>query len=136
MTKDLYATVAETAALLREGQKYRRERLRAADMITVTEAALLLNGDASMIATWISGGRCIGLAGSDGTLRVPRWQFEPPVWLATQPICRALGTQDSWRMLGFLETPTPALEGLTPRLALERGTAIERVLAAAIDNAH
>lgn len=136
MTKDLYATVAETAALLREGQKYRRERLRAADMITVTEAALLLNGDASMIATWISGGRCIGLAGPDGTLRIPRWQFEPSVWSAIQLIGRALGTQEPWLILVFLETPAPALEGLTPRVALERGAAIERVLAAAIDDSH
>ena len=136
MTKDLYATVAETEALLREGQKYRRARLRAADMISVSEAASLLNVDGSMIASWISGGRCIRIAGPDGTLRVPRWQFEPPVWLAIQLIGRALGTQEPWLILDFLETPAPALEGLTPRVALERGTAIERVLAAAIDDAH
>ena len=42
MTKVLYATAEETAALLREGKKYRHERLRAADMISVTEAASLL----------------------------------------------------------------------------------------------
>jgi len=136
MTKDLYDTVAETAALLREGQKYRHERLRAADMISVSEAALLVNVDGSTIATWISGGRCIGIAGPDGTLKIPRWQFEPFVWSATQLIGRALGTQEPWLILVFLETPTPALEGLTPRVALERGTAIERVLAAAIDDAH
>ena len=136
MTKDLYGTVAETAALLRVGQKYRRERLRAADMIAVTEAASLLNVDASTIAKWISGGRCVGLPGSDGTLRIPRWQFEPSVWSAIQLIGRALGTQEPWLILVFLETPAPALEGLTPRVALERGAAIERVLAAAIDDSH
>ncbi|MDM0032358.1 hypothetical protein QTI33_09495 [Variovorax sp. J22P271] len=136
MTKDLYATVAETEALLREGQKYRRERLQAADMIPVSEAASLLDVDGSTIATWISGGRCIGLAGSYGALRIPRWQFEPSVWSAIQLIGGALGTQEPWLILVFLETPTPALEGLTPRVALERGTAIERVLAAAIDDAH
>ena len=136
MTKDLYGTVAETEALLREGQKYRHARLQAADMITVAEAASLLNVDGPTIATWISGGRCIGIAGPDGTLKIPRWQFEPFVWSATQLIGRALGTQEPWLILVFLETPTPALEGLTPRVALERGTAIERVLAAAIDDAH
>jgi hypothetical protein len=136
MTNVLYATVAETEALLREGQKYRRERLRAADMITVTEAGSLLDVGASTIAMWISGGGCIGIAGPDGTLRIPRWQFEPFVWSAIQLIGRALGTQDPWPILVFLETPAPALEGLTPRVALERGTAIERVLAAAIDDAH
>jgi len=136
MTQDLYATVAETEALLRAGKRYRRERLQAADMITVTEAAFLLNVDGSTIATWIDGGRCLGLAGPDGTLRVPRWQFEPSIWSAIQLIGRALGTQEPWLILVFLETPAPALEGLTPRVAIERGTAIERVLAAAIDNAH
>lgn len=136
MTKDLYATVSETAALLREGKEYRHERLQAADMITVTEAVSLLDVDASTIATWINGGRCIGLAGPDGTLRIPRWQFEQSAWSAIQPIARSLGTQDPWQILGFLETPAPALEGLTPRIALERGTPIERVLAAAIDDAH
>ena len=39
MTKDIYGAVGKTAALLREGQKYRHGRLRAADMITVAEAA-------------------------------------------------------------------------------------------------
>lgn len=136
MTKDPYATVSETAALLHEGKRYRHERLQAADMITVTEAASLLKVHGSTIATWISGGRCIGIAGPDGTLRIPRWQFEPFVWSAIQLIGRALGTQDPWPILVFLETPAPALEGLTPRVALERGTAIERVLAAAIDDAH
>jgi hypothetical protein len=136
MIKDLYGTVAETAALLREGKKYRDERLEAADMLTVAEAASLLNVDALTIVTWISGARCIGLAGPDETLRIPRWQFELSVWSAIQLIGRALGTQEPWPILAFLETPTPALEGLTPRVALERGTAIERVLAAAIDNAH
>ncbi|MDM0021729.1 hypothetical protein [Variovorax saccharolyticus] len=136
MTKDLYGTVAETAALLREGEKYRHERLRAADMISVSEAASLLNVDASTIATWISGGRCIGIAGPDGTLRIPRWQFEPSAWSAIQLVGRALGTQEPWLILVFLETPAAALDGLTPRVALERGTAIERVLAAAISDAH
>ncbi|MDM0082908.1 hypothetical protein QTI17_20145 [Variovorax sp. J31P179] len=136
MTKDLYATVAETAALLREGQEYRRGRLGADDMITVTEAASLLGVDGSTIATWINGGRCIGLADPDGTLRAPRWQFEPFVWSAIQLIGRALGTREPWPILAFLETPTPALESLTPRVALERGTAIDRILAAAIDHAH
>lgn len=39
-------------------------------------------------------------------------------------------------MLVFLETPAPALEGLTPRVAIERGTVIEHVLVAATDDAH
>ena len=36
-----YATAAQTAAVLRSGAQYRRERLDAADMITTDEAATL-----------------------------------------------------------------------------------------------
>jgi hypothetical protein len=131
MTKDLYATAAETAALLREGQRYRRQRLKAADMITVTEAASLMQVDSSTMSAWIRGGRCIGVAGSDGKMKVPRWQFQPSAWSSIQLIGRSLGTRDPWQILAFFETPAPALGGLTPRVALEQGVPIARVLAAA-----
>ncbi|WP_431273270.1 hypothetical protein ACQ858_13685 [Variovorax ureilyticus] len=136
MTRDLYASAAETAALLREGQAYRRERLQAADMITVVEAASLMGVDALTMAAWTSGGRCIGIAGPDAAMKVPRWQFETFVWSSIERISQSLGTRDPWQILDFLETSAPALGGLTPRVALERGTGIERVLAAAIDDAH
>ena len=92
--------------------------------------------DVLTMAAWVKGGRCIGLAGPDGTLRFPRWQFEPSAWSAIRLIGRSLGPQDPWQILNFIETPAPALEGLTPRVALERGTAIERILAAAIGDVH
>ena len=136
MTKDLYANAAETAALLREGQKYRRDRLRAAGMITVDEAASFMKVDVSTIAAWISGGRCIGVIGPDREMRVPRWQFEPSAWPSIQPIAECLGSKDAWQVLDFLETPAPALNGLTPRVALEQGTPLARVLAVAMADSH
>ncbi|CAN7768606.1 helix-turn-helix domain-containing protein [Variovorax sp. LjRoot84] len=132
MTKGLYANAAETLALLREGQKYRHDRARAADMITVDEAASLMKVDASTIANWISGGRCIGVVGPDREMRVPRWQLEPSAWASIQPIAECLGSKDAWQVLDFLETPAPALDGLTPRVALEQGAPLARVLAAAM----
>lgn len=136
MTKDLYATAAETAALLRDGGKYRRHRVRAADMITVDEAASFMKVDVSTISAWTSGGRCIAVAGPDGEMRMPRWQFELLAWPSIQPIAECLGTKDAWQVLDFLETPTPALDGLTPRVALEQGTPLARVLAVAMAESH
>jgi hypothetical protein len=105
-------------------------------MITVDEAASNLKVNASTIAAWISGGSCIGVAGPDGEIRVPRWQFEPLAWPPIQPIAECLGTKDAWQMLDFLETPAPALNGLTPRVALEQGTPLARVLAVAMAESH
>lgn len=105
-------------------------------MITVVEAASLMGVDALTVAAWISGGRCIGLAGPDGAKKVPRWQFETGVWSSIERISQSLGTQDPWQVLNFLETSAPALGGLTPRVALERGTSIAYVLSAAKGEAH
>ena len=130
-TPDPYATAAETAALLREGRQYRRDRVRAADMVTVQEAASLLQVEASTVAAWINAGRCIGILGPGRTMRLPRWQFEPSVWPSIHPIAECLGARDGWQVLDFLETAAPALNGLTPRVALEQGTPLARILAVA-----
>ncbi|SCK38065.1 hypothetical protein VAR608DRAFT_3531 [Variovorax sp. HW608] len=136
MTRDIYVSAAEAAALLREGQQYRHDRLRAADMITVEEAGLIMGVDDSTIAAWIVAGKCIGLGDPDGAMKLPRWQFEPSAWSSIQRIGRSLGTRDCWQIFDFLETPASALGGLTPRVALEQGMPVQRVLAAATAYAH
>jgi len=135
-TPDPYATAAETAVLLREGRLYRRDRMRAADMVAVDEAASLLGVDASTVAAWIDAGRCIGMLGPDRAMRVARWQFEPSVWPSILPIAEGLGTSDGWQVLDFLETAAPALDGWTPRVALEQGTPLPRVLDVTRGEAH
>jgi hypothetical protein len=90
--------------------------------------------DESTVVAWVRSGRCIGV--TDRTLALPRWQFDPSVWPAIQRIGERLGTKDGGQVLSFLETPAPALNGLTPRVALERGIPISRVLDAAIEHAH
>jgi hypothetical protein len=46
-----------------------------------------------------------------------------------------LGTTDGWALLAFLETPHGALDGTTPRAAIEQGHA-ERVLELAGSEGH
>lgn len=136
MNKDLYASSSATEVLLRLGRRWRRDRLRAADMITIREAAELTGVDDLQVTSWIRNGRCIGAATAQGRLMLPRWQFEPPLWFLIRDICDALGTTDGWELLTFVETSSGALDGLTPRTALEQGMSHLRVLAAAVDDSH
>jgi hypothetical protein len=131
-----YATAAQTQVLLRSGAQYRRERMDAADMISTDEAAALAGTTRVTVNAWIKAGRCIGVAHLRRGFKLPRWQFEPVVWPVLQPLAKALGSSDGWQLLSFLESPATALDGQTPRAALEQGTAPERILALATAEAH
>ena len=131
-----YASAAQTADLLRSGVQYRRDRMAAADMITTDEAAELAGTSRVTINAWIKSGRCIGVSNLRRGFKLPRWQFEPAVWPALQPLARSLGTRDGWQLLAFLESPATALDGQTPRAALEQGTPLERILSLATAEAH
>lgn len=131
-----YASEAQTDALLRSGAAYRRERMQAADMITTDEAAELAGTSRVTINAWIKSGRCIGVSHLRRGFKLPRWQFEPFVFSHLQPLSQALGTNDGWRLLAFLESPFPALDGQTPRVALERGVDAKRVLGLATAEGH
>ncbi len=133
---DPYGSAAQTAALLRGGAQYRRERIEAADMITTDEAAQMAGTSRVTINAWIKSGRCIGVSNLRRGFKLPRWQFEPSIWPTLQPLAKSLGSCDGWLMLSFLETPTRALDGLTPRAALEQGASMEQVLALATAEAH
>lgn len=133
---DPYASVAQTAAVLRSGAQYRRDRMEAADMISTDEAADLAGTSRVTINAWIKAGRCIGVSNLRRGFKLPRWQFEPAVWPLLQPIAKSLGTCEGWQMLAFLETPSMALDGQTPRAAIEQGTSAERILALATVEAH
>ena len=132
----LYATAAQTQALLRSGAQYRRERMDAADMISTDEAATLAGTTRVTVNAWIKAARCIGVAHLRRGFKLPRWQFEPAVWPVLQPLAKALGSHDGWQLLSFLESPATALDGQTPRAALEQGAVPERILALATAEAH
>lgn len=135
-TASPYASAAQTAALLRSGVQYRRDRMEAADMITTDEAAELAGTSRVTINAWIKSGRCIGLTNLRRGFKLPRWQFEPAIWPALQPMAKGLGSSDGWQLLAFLESPATALDGQTPRAALEQGAPLERILALATAEAH
>lgn len=131
-----YASTTQSAVLLRSGVQYRRDRMEAADMITTDEAAELAATSRVTINAWIKSGRCIGVSNLRRGFKLPRWQFEPAVWPVLQPLTKSLGTRDGWQLLGFLESPATALDGQTPRAALEQGTPLERILRLATAEAH
>lgn len=131
-----YATVAQTAAVLRSGAQFRRERMDMADMMTTDDAAALAGTSRVTINAWIKAGRCIGVAHLRRGFKLPRWQFEPSVWPVLQSLSKQLGTADGWQLLSFLESPSMALDGLTPRAALEQGLPQERILSLATAEAH
>ena len=70
------------------------------------------------------------------SFKLPRWQFDPEIWSVIPLIAKSLGTTDGWQLLTFLESPSPALDGKAPRVALEQGVPVERVLALATASAH
>ena len=135
-TDSPYANATQTQALLRSGAQYRRERMDAADMISTDEAAELAGTTRVTVNAWIKAGRCIGVAHLRRGFKLPRWQFEPAIWPVLQPLAKALGSSDGWQLLSFLESPATALDGQTPRAALEQGTAPGRILALATAEAH
>ena len=133
---DPYASTAQTVALVRSGAQFRRDRMGAADMITTDDAAKLAGTSRVTINAWIKAGRCIGVSNLRRGFKLPRWQFEPEIWPLLHPLAECLGTRDGWQLLSFLETPSIAFNGTTPRIALEQGMPGSRILALATADAH
>ncbi|MBU1350555.1 MAG: hypothetical protein KKB95_01535 [Gammaproteobacteria bacterium] len=131
-----YASAALSASVMSSGAQYRRDRIDAADMITTDEAAGLAGTSRVTINSWIKSHRCIGVSNLRRGFKLPRWQFEPNVWPVLQPLGIALGATTGWQVLAFLETPALALNGQTPRAALEQGVQAQRILALATAEAH
>lgn len=105
-------------------------RLRAADMISVAEAASLLGEDESAVRRWVEQSRCVALELPGHETRLPSWQFVGDLLLWIGPVSEELEASNGWQVLTFLETPQDCLEGRTPRAALEQGD-VEEVLALA-----
>lgn len=133
---DPYATAAQSAAVLRSGAEFRKNRIAAADMLTTEEAAELAGVSRVTINAWIKQNRCIGIANLRRGFKLPKWQFEPQVFELIQPLFEALGTTDSWSVLAFLENSQEALDRRTPLVALEQGESAERILQLAMAEGH
>ena len=122
-----YAPPSVTMTLLKDSLAARNSRLAADDMVSTDDAAELAQTTRVTINTWIDKGHCIGLTQTKRGYRLPRWQFEPLMWEVLPKLAAALDTRDGWALLSFLESPNGALNGLSPRVAIERGQG-ERVL--------
>lgn len=125
-----YLSAAETQALLHSSLAFRQQRLLAPDMLSTDEAAALVGTSRVTINAWAAKGRAIGLTQTKRGLKLPAWQFEPRLWNVLPALSRSLGTTEGWALLAYVETPIGALDGRTPRQAIEQGDA-ERVLALA-----
>jgi hypothetical protein len=112
---------SEVRALLADSLAARQARLGAADIVSTDEAARLVQTTRVTINAWIAKGRAIGLTQTKRGYRLPRWQFEPSMWEALPRLSAALGVTEGWALLAFLESPHGALNGITPRQAIEQG---------------
>jgi len=135
-TSDPYASETQTTALLRFGAQYRLQRIQAQDMISTDEAAALTGTTRVTMNAWIKSGRCIGVSHLRRGYKLPRWQFEPFIFAVVGELSKALATTDGWQLLAFLESSQPALDGHTPRTALEQGMPAQRVLELATAEGH
>jgi hypothetical protein len=116
-----YASAAQTKALLAGSLAARTARLEANDMLSIDMAADIVGTTPVTINAWVAKGRAIGLTQTRRGFKLPSWQFEPVLWDSVPKLSKALGTTEGWALLAFLETPSGALGGLTPRQAIEQG---------------
>ena len=122
-----YVSAAQSKAIFADSLAARQQRLGAEDMVSTDEAAEVAATTRVTINAWIAKGRAIGLTQTRRGFRLPRWQFEPAYWDAIPLLAKALETTEGWALLSFLETPQGALNGRTPRQAIEQGR-LARVL--------
>jgi hypothetical protein len=116
-----FVSIAETRALMAGSLAVRQQRLEAGDMVSTDEAAQMTGTSRVTMNAWIANGRAIGLTRTKRGFRLPKWQFDVPMWDTLPKLSMALGTTEGWALLAFLESPHPGLDGVTPREAIERG---------------
>lgn len=116
-----FAPVSVTRALLADSLQRRMAILNSPDMLTTDQSAELVGMTRVGIIDRINRGAAIGLTGPKRGYKLPKWQFEPLMWQALPSIIEALGSTEGWEIYSFLETPHGALDGATPRRAIEQG---------------
>ena len=111
----------------RSGQMIRRDEEAALYQAGIDsgESVPMSDGDWAALraaALAVDGGPVIALDGGPGRGLVgPLWQFEPAMRAALPRLSAALGTTNGWALLSFLESAHGALDGRTPRQAIEQG---------------
>src|ERR1700754_2243494 len=121
-----YVSARRTAALARAGEEVQRSRLEAQDMAGRDEAAKLLGVTQEFIDNWVAKRLLLGFRHSRLGLRLPRWQFAEPIRSAIPRLFLQRRTSEPWALLLWLGASAGALDGRTPRAAMEQGD-VERV---------
>lgn len=116
-----FAPVSVTRSLLADSIERRMAILNAADMLTTDQSAELVGMTRVGIVDRIKRGAAIGMIGPKRGYKLPKWQFEPQMWQVLPRIIAALSTVEGWAIYSFMETPHGALNGQSPRRALEQG---------------
>ena len=115
----LKAPVSLIPTVVRHSGHYRRDRIAAADMISIDDASKLTGTNRATINAWIKRGGAIGIENLRQGFKLPQWQFGPLIFPLIESLAKCLRTNDGWQLLDFLETSSPSLNGLTPRAAIE-----------------
>jgi len=92
------------------------------DMVSLEDAAALARLPVSRLRRWATQKRprVMAFQHTDLGYRLPVWQFDAKIF----PVVKSLAAElqsNAFGMLAWLETPLGALNGLTPRAALEQG---------------
>jgi hypothetical protein len=107
-------------------------RAECADMVDEEQAAVVAGLDVQQLRRRASmkHPQIIRLKHSTRGWRYPRWQFEAALRPLVGRLAQAL-QEGPLGMLAWMETPLGALNGRTPRTAVEQGESVESVLAMA-----
>lgn len=110
-----YLTQDKTSA------EYRREVLSRPEMLTRKQFADRANLQSiAAIEDWHKG--CSVIVLREGRItRMPAWQANYSVWHSLHEIGQSLGHVNGWALYDWMTTPHKALDGMTPRAALEAG---------------
>lgn len=124
----LYSDLSETLHLLAVGQVWAQIRLNADDMLSAAEAAKFVGTNPELLIHDAATGRLIGIHSGAKCVAFPRWQFTAVFKSAIHAVSQVLSTPDGWTLLKFFESPQIALDGLSPKQAIEQGHPLVRII--------
>lgn len=124
----LYSPLRETQRLLAAGQVWAQNRLNADDLLSTEEAAQFAEAEPELLIGDVKNGRLIGIPSDARGMVFPEWQFGPVFRAAIRAVSQKLNSSDGWTLLRFFESPHIALDGLSPKQAIEQGHPLARIV--------
>lgn len=134
--EDLYSSQEEMSRLMASGLSWARSYMSVNGMISAVDAASIVGMSVESLIRAAEAGEAIGIRTEGGDFKFPIWQFNSPFRTVIKSVGRVLYPTNGWALLNFFVSSHPALDGASPKSALETGVSIERVLNLAIARAH